>query len=655
MAAEPGAWRQANLWWHTVRYLRPAQAVSRARLQSQAFYRRVNPERARRRYGDAAGRLGLLPSSRRWTKAAAAVECRAASQDRVASAERAVAAVRGSFTFLNTAHALGRPIAWHEPGPSQLWRYQLQYGGYLTDIAATQLEAWAVVSAIMREWIAANPLGETRDAWHPFVVSERLFNWIVAIHLSAPAGELGADILGSLAVQSVFVDANLESDVGGNHLLKNLKAMVAAGCFWGGAEADRWYATYSESFSRELHRQLLSDGAHYERSPMYHALVLEDAIEVAALIRAAGRAVPERLALSIRAMVSYLPRMTHPDGEIALFNDSVLGEAPTPASLRAFAALVLDDDVQPHPLTVRQCVMSAHLDGPVPPPGADWRPALEDDGGLVTVPILNGRGVILVDVGPACPDDLPAHAHGDIFSFELSLDGQRLIVDSGVGEYQAGLWRDYYRSTRAHNTVAVDGEDQIECWSSFRVARRARILDRKPIAGARCFGITASHDGYRRLADPVSVRRFLVALADSAWLVVDVLEAGGTHRWESFIHAAPDVSVDLVGTRGAQLSAAGQRLAVAHFGFQAASVVRGVEAPPQGWYAPEFGRRLPASVLILSNREKLPAHCGYLIVPDRPASDIDIVNEPDGLRIRIGSDRFLAEYSASEMRVRPVS
>jgi uncharacterized heparinase superfamily protein len=654
MATE-GGWRRAQLWWHTVKYLRPSQIVSRARLQTQAAYRRSSPDRARRAYDRAIARLDLRPSVRRWTEAAATLEYRAESSARAAAAERAVNAEQGTFRFLNSQYALGRPIAWHAPGPSQLWWYQLQYGGYLTEIAATHRDPWPAVSAIMREWIAANPLGETHDAWHPFVVSEWLVNWILAIHLSAPADQVGDDLLNALAVQSVFVDANLEWDVGGNHLLKNLKAMVAAGCFWSGAHADRWYARYTDTFSRELNNQLLADGAHYERAPMYHALVLQDALEVAALIRAAGRTIPDRLTAAIRAMVDYLPRMTHPDGEIALFNDSVFGEAPPPASLRAFAAHVLDDEVQPHGLTVRQSVISAHLDGPVATPGGGWSPAALEDGGLVTIPVLDGRGTVIVDVGPACPDDLPAHAHGDIFSFELSLDGQRLIVDSGVGEYQAGPWRDYYRSTRAHNTVAVDGEDQIECWGSFRVARRARILDRKAIAGPFVDGVTARHDGYTRLAEPVFVRRTLVALAGSAWLVIDSVEGRGAHMWESFIHAAPDVSVDLDGDNRVQLSRSDQRLAIVWFGFPNASIVRAVEAPRQGWYAPEFGRHLPASVLVLSNRGTLPAPCGYLMVPDLPSSDVDVESEPDGLRIRMGSPRFLVEYSASDIRVRPLS
>src|SRR5438067_13909420 len=110
---------------------------------------------------------------------------------------------------------------------------------------------------------------------------------------------------------------------------------------------------------------------------------------------------------------------------------------------------------------------------------------------------------LIVDVGPPCPDYLPAHAHADMLSFELCLGGRRVIVDSGVYTYEAGEWRDLFRSTRAHNTVEVDGENQSEVWSSFRVGRRARPHN----VVFRDNGVEGEHDGYERLAVPVRHRR----------------------------------------------------------------------------------------------------------------------------------------------------
>ena len=98
------------------------------------------------------------------------------------------------------------------------------------DLAATRADSWPAIASLMREWIGANPIGRAADAWHPFVVSERVVNWILAIHLAAPSGhDAGDDILKSLAVQSVFVSRNLETN-GGNHLPR-IPRRWSAGCF----------------------------------------------------------------------------------------------------------------------------------------------------------------------------------------------------------------------------------------------------------------------------------------------------------------------------------------------------------------------------------------------------------------------------------------
>lgn len=609
---------RARLTWHTVRYLRPQQVRDRLWLRATGTARRVSPKWAERHYARAARRLAFERPLRRWQGVPAVACQRGDLQERNVAERRANHAEAGCFAFLNATAQFGRPIDWQASEHSQLWRYHLQYGGYLLDIAATRTDAWPSVAGVIREWIECNPIGRAHDAWHPFVVSERVVNWMYCVLLCGPDNSvLDGPILDSLAMQCAFVDGNLETDVGGNHLLKNLKALAIAGCFWRGSQAERWYVRYTDAFTRELTDQLLADGAHFERSPMYHVLVLQDALELAATIRGVGRIVPPALVVCIRAMVAYLPTITHPDGGIALFSDSVLDEAPTPSSIVAFARRVLDDDREAAGLTTRQAAVSAALVGDPPRGGQSERAATEDSG----IVHLSGRaGCAMVDVGRACPDDLPAHAHADLFGFELSFGEHRFIVDSGVGEYRAGHWREYYRSTRAHNTVQVDGIDQIECWDSFRVGRRARIVHREVIDTPLLRGVRACHTGYERLTEPVRAWRSFLELAGCSWIVLDSLEGSGTHAWESYLHAAPDVEVSLEGDCRARFRRGARSLAVAWYGAARASIVRGVEQPAQGWYAPEFGRHLPASVLVLEGYGAVPIHCGYVIAADLPAT-----------------------------------
>jgi uncharacterized heparinase superfamily protein len=119
---------------------------------------------------------------------------------------------------------------------------------------------------------------------------------------------------------------------------------------------------------------------------------------------------------------------------------------------------------------------------------------------------------VLIDCGKVSPDHLPAHGHGDIFSFEWTISGQRLIVDAGVYEYNPGWRRKYSRSTRAHNTVTVDDHDQCEFWGAFRMGRRARVTKSRYQETDSGFILEGEHDGYRCLSgQPIHHRRFDVA------------------------------------------------------------------------------------------------------------------------------------------------
>jgi uncharacterized heparinase superfamily protein len=96
------------------------------------------------------------------------------------------------------------------------------------------------------------------------------------------------------------------------------------------------------------------------------------------------------------------------------------------------------------------------------------------------------------------PDYLPGHAHADTLSFELSVFGERLIVNGGTSIY-AGALRSYERSTKAHSTVEVDGEDSSEVWGHFRVANRALPVGLTVTSTNQGFEVSCAHNGYQRL------------------------------------------------------------------------------------------------------------------------------------------------------------
>jgi uncharacterized heparinase superfamily protein len=121
--------------------------------------------------------------------------------------------------------------------------------------------------------------------------------------------------------------------------------------------------------------------------------------------------------------------------------------------------------------------------------------------------VQRGEAVAILDVGPLGPDYLPGHGHADTLSFELSLHGARVIVDTGTSCYEEGPERMYQRGTPAHNTVVVDGADSSEVWGNFRVARRAKPFGLRIEEREGGIMVECAHDGYRRLPGRVIHRR----------------------------------------------------------------------------------------------------------------------------------------------------
>jgi uncharacterized heparinase superfamily protein len=400
-----------------------------------------------------------------------------------------------TFRFLNETGEAAGPQDW-QTGRELLWLYNLHY---FDDLALPEaLSDPAPRVALIERWLAENPPGHG-VGWAPYPTSLRMVNWIKAELAGFP---LPAEAAESLAVQARWLDGRLERHLLGNHLLANAKALVFAGCWFEGQAAQRWRRRGLALLGEQLPEQVLADGGHFERSPMYHAIILEDLLDLLNLARAYGLAeepVIRDLPTRIAAMRGWLAAMGHPDGRISFFNDAAFGIAAEPADLDAYAArLKLASFQQPAE------------------PVADLRAS-----GYLRLRL--GEAVALIDAAPIGPDYLPGHAHADTLSFELSLGAERLIVNGGTSAYGDGSRRQLERSTAAHTTVEIDGESSSEIWAGFRVGRRARVRDLEIEASEDEVTVSAAHDGYRwRPGRPIHRRRW--TLTRSSLIIRDEIE-----------------------------------------------------------------------------------------------------------------------------------
>lgn len=426
-----------------------------------------------------------------------------------------------TVSFLNEARTFRESeIDWRPPDQkygTRLWLLHLHYMEFLESLPDRHF-----VSTV-EDWINNVPPYQDEywlDTWNSYALSIRCVTWMqeYARRRERLPQPFRKRVRGSIARQLRFLTDHLEVDIGGNHLIKNIKALLWGGRFFESEEAETWQKKGSKLLSDQLREQILRDGVHYERSPAYHVQVFTDLVECHAVLT--DGTLKERVCKRLNQMAQVTADLTHPDGRVSLFNDGGLNMTYDPAECLRVWEERSGEKIAPR--SVFQFPEAGYYG-------------------------LNVRDeYILVDCGKVAPDSLPAHGHGDILSFEWSIGAQRLIVDAGVYEYNPGPRRVYSRSTMAHNTVSLAGEDQCEFWDAFRVGRRARVLKADYEDTERGFRFTGAHDGYRHLAgSPVHKRIFNV---EPGLIEVDDRVSGGNgQRAEARLLLAPDCAVEYRG------------------------------------------------------------------------------------------------------------
>jgi uncharacterized heparinase superfamily protein len=489
-----------------------------------------------------------------------------------------------TFIFLNRIKRFDPAhFDWSATEMCKLWRYNLHYFDYLHE----KWRSWDSLAFLLNDWLKSNPQG-TPDAWEPFPVSLRIVNWIKFFFALEAKGKLKEQWLQNLYRQVLWLEKNIEYHLLANHYFKNGKSLIFAGLFFSGKDAQRWLNKGLAIITKELDEQILADGGHFERSPMYHAMILEDCLDLLNIMNGLNleevQTLRQQLRKKAEAMLIFLSSMTHPDGDIALFNDAALG---IEARLDALADYF------------------ERLTGETAPSFAGDCVSFPDTGYFVFAPRAGNR--LIVDCGPVGPDYQPGHAHCDTLSFELSLQGQRVIVDSGCCQYLEGEIRRYNRGNAGHNTVTIDGENQSEVWGAHRCARRARPLYGrldKLEDGTLLFA--GAHDGYRRLkGKPIHHRT--IAWAGGVYRIEDRIEGQGSHDIESRLHIHPEFSVEVVDDC-AMIRTKTDLLAI--ISSQDGSSLETTD----GWYCPEFGIQQPCTVIISRfSQVPLPFRTGWVI------------------------------------------
>jgi len=475
-----------------------------------------------------------------------------------------------TFKFLNKSQSL-LEVGWNDNrnATTKLWRYNQHYFEDLNAVDSLNRKVWH--DQLLKNWISKNSIGKG-IGWDPYPTSIRIVNWI-KWHLRG--NELSDASLKSLALQTSWLNKKIEWHILGNHLFSNAKALIFAGLFFSSKQSEIWLKKGLKIINNELKEQVLNDGGHFELSPMYHSIFLEDLLDLINI----SHTYPEVIQKSdinewkqvAKNMLIWLETMTHPDGDIAFFNDAALDIASNLDELKKYAYQLGINYIS------KKFNQVTHL----------------IDSGYIRFNSNNVNGIL--DVGPIGPNYLPGHGHADVLSFELSLFGQRLLVNSGTSEYGFTKVRQYERSTEAHNTVVVNNKNSSEVWSGFRVARRAYPLDLKIEELENFVNISCAHDGYKRLHEKLIHRRNW-QFSKNSLVIKDYID-GSFKSAYAYFHFHPSIVLTKNNNNSWKVKMPSDNQVNLN-------VKIGESFIQTGYYSPEFGKKLSSQCLVVSLKKR---------------------------------------------------
>ena len=440
--------------------------------------------------------------------------------------------------------------------------YRLSGDRQFADAVAEQIDSW----------LKQNPYGVGMNWRSGLELGIRLINWVWALDLiresEAIDDRLRHRILDSVSRHIWEIDRKYSrgSSVN-NHLIGEAAGVfVATSYFPYLKNASSWRVKSREILCREILHQTFSDGGTVEQAIGYHFFVLQFFVIAGMTARATGPDMPGPYWSRLEKMFEFLAKLNEGGDYIPMFGDCddgyVLDLGSNPHSIKEWmavgAALFGRSDFKAAAGAVSEPV--GWLLGKSGFDHFESIPEAENHQYASTAfhktgyyLLQNGaldsadRISVVFDCGPLGMGPLAAHGHADALSFTLRAFGKDVLVDPGTYDYFSyPKWREYFRSTRAHNAIVIDGCDQSEMLGPFLWGRRAKAecLSWQPTdTGGKVIG---KHDGYRHLADPVSHKR-MIDLDGQDVVIRDDIMARGKHKIEVFLHLAEHCQVKPAG------------------------------------------------------------------------------------------------------------
>lgn len=540
------------------------------------------------------------------------------------------------------------------------WRWDLNRHAFFETLgrayAYTGDERYALkFRDLLCDWLARNPPRIDQPNWRSvFEVAFRINVWSWALYYFRRAPSFDAEVCHRLIVGLLthgrYLNANIELHAPNNHLLLEAKALAFLGILLPEFnEAHQWRARGLRLVEREMMAQVCADGVHGERAALYHRIIAGELLELAVLMENNQMTMPANVRTRLAQMIEFERALIKPDGTFPLLGDSAAADT----HLR-FAASNVGETLQESDYWLGLNSSSRRREKNASPLRLGSESRAFPNGGyyLMKAGIGIDARYLVFDCGAFGLPALPNHGHADALGFELYAFGQTLIIDPGFYSTSLGLeWRNYFRGTRAHNTVVVDERDQSQLLDVRRVYRPAQTKCLAWQSNAKVDFVDGMHDGYTRFPQPITHRRQILFVKPDYFMVRDLLTGRGTHCFDVYFHLSPGATPTI--------DAATQTVCVENqtdAGLVIAPFIAGnwnIEILA-GWVSFFSGEKVAAPVLRYRQTAAVPVEFGVVLYPYRQGErpSVNIVRQANTWRIETPGrvDKFVIDGARIEVQ-----
>lgn len=426
-------------------------------------------------------------------------------------------------------------------------------------------------------WMEQNPPGVGVNWSSSLEVSFRAMSWIWAFHFFRVSKNLSPELF-KKALKYLYLHArHIELYLSTYYSPNTHLTGEALGLYYLGTQlpfmraAKRWRKLGEDILLTEVTKQIHPDGVYFEQSSWYQRYTVDiytQFVVLRSLNPDSGFDLhTSELEERLQAASHHLMHLTMPDGRTPLIGDDDGGRMLPLTNARsddfrgtlAVSSVIFDRGDQKY-VSGEPSEEIFWLMGAAGIDAFNSRNAIEPevtakafpDGGYFVM--RDGwddtDSCLIVDCGEV-GSLAGGHGHADALSIELALHGKTLLVDSGTYTYhESREMRDFFRSTTAHNTLAVDGLSSSAPDRTFNWKTRAKTTLKTWIKEDRFDFFEGSHDGYERLQDPVTHTRSILYLKGDYIIMRDLAETTGDHEYSLNFHFADDIQ-PAIGGNGA--------------------------------------------------------------------------------------------------------